>query len=295
MEDRLREIEGTLARASERKNTVLYKLAKRRNQEERLARLGIKKVPANPRSVSDIGVVKYALAQLRQEVGDKIAKIRNESLVSLERDGEAVVRAKNDAINELLSRKDQWERRLCELTQKEGGALKPRKKTFWGCAKLLPEAAASANTVSGVKRARDVNVDGDGDRSERSSSDELLSLDAASDESSSGDDGTKASDGVSVEHANPDYLAAIAALRLRESESQLLEEEKLAEREYRQAHPFDVSFLSQFRQTATTDNDSYLDQLRAVHLPEESYLAKQAVEQRKAALQQKIAALRKGD
>lgn len=281
MQDQLREIEGTLARTSERKNTILYKLAKRKAEEERLERLGIKKLPTNPRTVTDVRIVKFALSQLKQETGDKIAKIRNNALVDLERDGEAVVRAKNDEINKLLARKDQWERRLCELTDKEWSSSRTRKKGFFGCAKQLPEALA-AHEAAGSKRARESD-----DKDSGSSSDSEDDLPFSASQSS------EASDDSLTEALGPKqgYIKAIGALVSNELDSELLEEEKQAERKFREANPFDSAFLAQFRQP-TSNGSTYLTQIHELVIPEEAELAKEAVDQRKNALQQRLAALR---
>ncbi|KEG07736.1 pre-mRNA-splicing factor ISY1 [Trypanosoma grayi] len=139
MQDHLREIEGTLARKNERQSTLLYKLAKRKAEEERLSRLGVRSIPSNPLDVTDVKVVKYALFKLKQEIGDKIAKIRNSELLSIESQGEVVIRAKNDDINHLISRRNLWERRMATLSGQSYKAP-PSRKLYFGCAKGLPEA-----------------------------------------------------------------------------------------------------------------------------------------------------------
>ncbi|KAG5510864.1 hypothetical protein JKF63_06365 [Porcisia hertigi] len=142
MQDRLREIEGTLARTKERKNTILYKLSKRRQEEERLAKLGVERLPTNPNDVDDEKIVKYVLFRLKQEIGDKTAQLRDQKLLSIDKDGEAVIRAKNDEVNKLLSRRFLWEKRLALLTDQPITASS-RKKIFFGCAKELPEALST--------------------------------------------------------------------------------------------------------------------------------------------------------
>ncbi|KAG5486142.1 hypothetical protein LSCM1_07257 [Leishmania martiniquensis] len=165
MQDRLREIEGTLARTKERKNTILYKLAKRRQEEERLAKLGVDRLPTNPSEVDDEKVIKYVLFRLKQEIGDKSAQLRDPKLLSIDKDGEAVIRAKNDEVNKLLSRKHQWEARLAFVAD-EPGAPRSRKKIFFGCAKELPEATSTK------KRQRLEDGDERGENAVTDSSDE---------------------------------------------------------------------------------------------------------------------------
>ncbi|KAG5507125.1 hypothetical protein JIQ42_06526 [Leishmania sp. Namibia] len=151
MQDRLREIEGTLARTKERKNTILYKLSKRRQEEERLAKLGVDRLPTNPSEVDDVKVIKHVLFRLKQEIGDKTAQLRDPKLLSIDKDGEAVIRAKNDEVNKLLSRRHQWETRLAILSD-EPAVPRSRKKVFFGCAKELPEASATRKRRCGEGR-----------------------------------------------------------------------------------------------------------------------------------------------
>lgn len=292
MDDRLREIEGTLARTSERKNTILYKLSKRKAEEERLAQLGVKKLPTNPSTVTDEKVVKYVLSQLKQETGDKIAKIRNDSLVNIERDGEATVRMKNDEINKLLARKDQWEKRLCELTNKEW-AHKARKRSFFGCARQLPEALEAAAS-SGAKRPREADAsdpNSGNDDAEGSGFSEESILTAVSDDESALEIGQMGDDSDAASPERQQYAAAVAALLgTLEMDGDLVEEEKIAERQYRDSHPFDSTFLSQFRHPES--DGAYSTILQSAPIPSEADLKKQAVDDRKTALQARLAALR---
>ncbi|KAG8348316.1 putative Isy1 like splicing family [Trypanosoma vivax] len=139
MQDYLREIEGTLARKSERQSTLLYKLAKRKAEEKRLSRLGLRYIPSNPLEVTDVKVIKFVLFKIKQELGNAIAMLRDPSVLSIECHGEIAVRAKNDEANQLISKKKMWERRLAVINgQKYPGQR--CQKLFFGCAAGLPEA-----------------------------------------------------------------------------------------------------------------------------------------------------------
>ncbi|AAZ12960.1 hypothetical protein, conserved [Trypanosoma brucei brucei TREU927] len=139
MQDYLREIEGRLARKRERQNTVLYRLAKRKADEKRLSSLGIRSLPSSPLETADVNVVKFVIFKTKQEIGDKVARLRNPELVSIETHGEVVVRAKNDEVNQLISKKNLWERRLATLNGETHRRAAPR-KIYFGCAAGLPEA-----------------------------------------------------------------------------------------------------------------------------------------------------------
>ncbi|KAF5216375.1 hypothetical protein ECC02_010873 [Trypanosoma cruzi] len=134
------------------KGTLLYRLAKRNAEEERLARLGVRIIPTNPLDVLDTRVVKYALFKLKRDIGDKIARMRNPQLLSIETHGEVVIRAKNDEINHLIAKKkkkNSWERRLVALTGEEY-KVASSKKLYFGCAKELPEAQVEMSTAEEV-------------------------------------------------------------------------------------------------------------------------------------------------
>nr|CCC91969.1 conserved hypothetical protein [Trypanosoma congolense IL3000] len=139
MQDYLREIEGKLARKTERQDTLLYRLAKRKADEVRLAKLGIRCIPSNPLETTDVNVAKYVIFKLKQEIGDKVARLRNANLLSIETHGEVTVRAKNDEVNHLISKKDLWERRLATLKGECHRGKRPQ-KIYFGSASYLPEA-----------------------------------------------------------------------------------------------------------------------------------------------------------
>ncbi|CAD2222180.1 pre-mRNA-splicing factor ISY1 [Angomonas deanei] len=149
MEDRLKEIEGTLARTAERKNTMLYKYEKAKQAEDRLSELGIKKLPTNPNDTNDVNVVKYVLYQMKRDFGDKRSKLLDPKQISIEKDGEEVVRLRNNELNSLLIKIKTWEKRQNELLGRDAVVAPSKKKQYFGCAKYLPEAAAV------VKRERE--------------------------------------------------------------------------------------------------------------------------------------------
>lgn len=268
MQDRLREIEGTLARTKERKNTILYKLSKRRQEEERLAGLGVQKLPTNPSEVEDERVIKYVVYRLKQEIGDKTAQLRDPKLLNIERDGEAVVRAKNDEVNKLIARKAQWEARLAFLVG-EPAPQRARRKVFLGCAKQLPEATAPTG-----KRTRD-----------ESSGEE------ADDGSSDGAEGTEPSpaeqpDGELATSRDLDYLENVKWLGSAEADAELVRIEREAEAKARAGVGAPVARSETHALILSYRSDGKLA------IPDEEHFKKQLLEERKKALQQRLSLLR---
>lgn len=215
MQDRLREIEGTLARTKERKNTILYKLSKRKKEEERLASLGVQKLPTNPHEVDDVKVVKYVLFRLKREIGDKTAQLRDPKLHSIDKDGEAVIRAKNDEVNKLISRQNQWIARLAFLSNDSMPSFK-RQKHFFGCAKELPEAEVSR------KRPRDTQA---------SSTANSAAVTSSSDDEEAQDQLMPEEDVVTQDS---NYLERVHWLCSSAADDELLREEKEAEARMRE-------------------------------------------------------------
>lgn len=276
MQDRLREIEGTLARTKERKNTILYKLSKRRNEEERLARLGVRKIPGNPQDVDSVPVIKYALFSLKREIGDKIARMRDPLLTSIEKDGEAVVRAKNDEINKLLARQGQWNKRLAALSG-DATEFPPRKKAFFGCAKELPEATLAE------KRKRVTSSDSEGD-----DDDERPSVSPRVEESNETSDSS----------AIPTALYGNGVLHFcsSDADSLLLKEERAAEKRLREAAAEANSESSLGGNEVSSDKSglvlSYYSN-GVISVPDEKHFELLLVEKRKKALQQRLQTLKK--
>ncbi|KPA73236.1 hypothetical protein ABB37_10055 [Leptomonas pyrrhocoris] len=270
MQDRLREIEGTLARTKERKNTILYKLSKRKQEEERLALLGVQKLPTNPHEVDDVKVVKYVLFRLKQEIGDKTAQLRDPKLHSIDKDGEAVIRAKNDEVNKLVSRRNQWEARLATLT---GVPVPPfaRRKNFFGCAKELPEAEASR------KRSRDAQESAAKDSSMLSSSSEDEDEDVLQAQHQEED--------VATQDAN--YLDRANWLGSTLADNELVREEKEAEARMRERLD-----LSCGPTGSSAFVRSYLKAGKVV-LPSEEHFKGLLINKRKEMLQARLTALRK--
>ncbi|RNE96996.1 pre-mRNA-splicing factor ISY1 [Trypanosoma conorhini] len=173
MQDYLREIEGTLARKNERKSTLLYKLVKDNAEQERLLRLGVRSLPTNPLDATDVKVVKYVLFKLKRDIADKIARLRDPQLLSIETHGEVVIRAKNDEINHLIAKKNPWEGRLAALSGKSYKMVSSN-KLYFGCAKELPEAQAE------MRKSETENTDDVLNESESVSSDSQSSEDLSS-------------------------------------------------------------------------------------------------------------------
>ncbi|AYU76169.1 hypothetical protein, conserved [Leishmania donovani] len=266
MQDRLREIEGTLARTKERKNTILYKLSKRRQEEERLARLGVERLPTNPSEVNDEKVIKYVLFRLKQEIGDKTAQLRDQKLLSIDRDGEAVIRAKNDEVNKLLSRKYQWEGRLSFLAGEEI-APRSRKKIFIGCAKYLPEASVARKRQRG-ESMQEVEEDEVADSSEE---DELVP------------DQPETEQPATRDH---DYLESVKWLGSSAADMDLVRFEREAEARMRAKGDNIVS-----RTGSSALILSYCKEGK-VMIPDEDHFRQQLVNDRKKVLQERLNALR---
>ncbi|EAN96058.1 hypothetical protein C3747_15g48 [Trypanosoma cruzi] len=259
MQDYLREIEGTLARTNERKSTLLYRLAKRNAEEERLARLGVRSIPTNPLDVMDTRVVKYVLFKLKRDIGDMIARMRNPQLLSIETHGEVVIRAKNDEINHLIAKKNSWERRLVALTGEEYKVASSR-KLYFGCAKELPEAQVEMSTAEEV-------LTGD-------------ALDVSEPESL----GSQSSEGI-ASYFKSSYLEQLAAS---ESDDLLCRIEKAAEHSLRLEHGKNNGnlFLKRFNE----ENSLYVVDVDL--LPEEEY-RRRILDAKRELLKKRLGTLKK--
>ncbi|ORC85153.1 pre-mRNA-splicing factor ISY1 [Trypanosoma theileri] len=260
MQDYLREIEGTLSRTNERKGTLLYKLAKRKAEEERLSRLGVSSIPSNPLEVTDVNVVKYALFRLKQEIGDKIAQMRNTQLLSIETHGEVVIRAKNDDINNIITKKNLWEKRLAFLSGKDY-KMPHSKKIYFGCAKGLVEAQKA--TTQNSKEVTEDNLD------------ELESNSISSE--FSGDEGPQSSN---------EYLERLAAF---DSEGSLRDVEMAAERKLR------LEFAQEdggapFKRARNDDTDDYIVDIQ---LPSEEEFHRKIIDAKKEMLQKRLESLKR--
>lgn len=155
MQEYLAELSGTLARKQQRKNTVLSHINKQAQLDKRAATYGFAVRPHNPADVSDPKAVRHFLNEVRSEVGHKISRINNPLLCSMDRDGELAVRQYNDEIHRLLISRNRWLVRCAdigvELSGEEQAIVdKDRsgvrlQKTYFGCAKELPEAQRFAH------------------------------------------------------------------------------------------------------------------------------------------------------
>jgi hypothetical protein len=165
MQEVYAEIRGTLARTADKKNTTLYKLHRQKVRQDRAEKFGFAERPKYPSDCSSVQGAKHFLNDISDEIGHKIARLSNSNLHSLERDGEAVIRALNSEIHTLLRQKEKWILRVAQLEQqgprhpagdgggKTGTAWVPL--TFFGCAKQLPEALeAAAKAASREDRRR---------------------------------------------------------------------------------------------------------------------------------------------
>ncbi|ESL07055.1 hypothetical protein TRSC58_05262 [Trypanosoma rangeli SC58] len=263
MQDYLREIEGTLARKNERKSTLLYQLAKHNAEQERLLRLGVRSLPTNPHDVSDVKVVKYVLFKLKRDLADKIARLRDPQLLSIETHGELVVRSKNDEVNHLIARKNPWERRLAALTGKSY-KMTSSKKLYFGCAKELPEAQA------------------DMDKGESGHTEDALDESDSDSDSESSD--TQSSEGLSS-YSNNTYLKQLASS---ESEIFLSEVEKKAELSLRVEYEQNNGGMSLKR--GREDNSVYFVD---VDLPSEDDFRRGLLDAKREMLQKRLQALKK--
>lgn len=180
MEEQFKLIEGTLARTKERKNTILYQQAKRAEEKNRLAKLGITEIPTDPSKVNDINVIKFALFKIKQQLGEKKVLINNEDKMNISKVGEAQLRAANNSINKLVRKQYEWEKRMDELLGKEATEdYSFPSFIFFGCARSLPEAkkvegknnGRSSNALEEYASSNEQKVESEDDSSISSNSD----------------------------------------------------------------------------------------------------------------------------
>lgn len=153
MQEVYAEIRGTLARTADKKNTTLYKLHRQRLLQERTEKFGFAERPKYPSQCESLAGAKHFLNDISDEIGQAIARLSNSSLHSIERDGEEKIRALNKEIFLLMRQKQKWVERVKQLQKAAGNRQAAANVddedapvripfTFFGCAKLLPEAVA---------------------------------------------------------------------------------------------------------------------------------------------------------
>jgi hypothetical protein len=175
MQEVYQESAGLLARAAQRKETILYKMfLERRRQKQAEKYEGFVVRPRNLQQVKLSSTTKHFLHEISDELGNKIARICNPNLISIEKDGEIVVRQLNEEINALRREKRLWERHHLALVTKETGqavsAVTDKdyklEKYYFGCARELPEGREWAE---GMKRTREDSpeeIEGSGEEHE---------------------------------------------------------------------------------------------------------------------------------
>eukprot|EP00796_Vickermania_ingenoplastis_P002587 gene2587-1606_t len=278
MEEQLKEIEGTLARTKERKNTILYKHARKAEQEQRLAKLQLREIPTNPATVNDVQIIKYILYQLNRQLGEKKAFIKDSSKISIENDGEAHVRAINDEINKLIRRKFDWERRMAQVSGKEETRLGPKRKLFFGCAKGLPEAVRLKTT----KRERLEELESLS--SSASSEENFATRSVSSDRESEPDE--------SASHLDDQiYFAHIDNLLKDSTERILLQHEKLAEKQFRS--PKIQNETAGATQVDTSFIGSFMKDDGSLGIPDEEHFKNLLMHKRKEALLAQLSRINK--
>lgn len=291
MQEQLKEIEGTLARSSQRRNTILYKLAKQRSEAARLQSLGIKRLPTNPLQVNDTKVVRHVLFTLKQEIGDKIAKLRDRNLCSVRQNGEALVRERNDEVNKLLAKQYQWELRLATLTQRPC-VQKLMRKLYFGCAKELPEARSKAASEG---RADDDGISPSTDVQEYIREDDIDVHMTEDVDAELNEDQDQSSELHIVSNDNDAdrYRSAIAYLASRECDTTLLATERECEHAHRAQYN---KSLAERRNIPNEDLKYITSYIRdgKVQLPDEDTYLSNIVNRRRDMLKERLAQLKRG-
>ncbi|EPY28352.1 pre-mRNA-splicing factor ISY1 [Strigomonas culicis] len=270
MQDNLKEIKGTLARASERKNTILYKHAKREREEKLLERLGVSKLPTNPVEVTDTNVIKHVIFEIKKDIGSKVAKLRNPTFYSLEKDGEKIIRQKNDEVNSLITKRVQWEKRLAFLNNEPFSHV-AHKKFYFGCARQLPEGESTEQVL-------------------HESHEEEEDAEAGSDHSSLHEIEPKTADGEAS--ASLQYAEKIKMLFSQDLDSQLMNEEKQQEAKERQRKKDNLNNGKPSPQVENLGLTLSFWNGEKLNLPDESRYKAEIIEARKKVLREKIEAAR---
>lgn len=270
MEEQYRIIEGTLARTKERKDTILFRQAKRAEYEDRLAKLGIREIPADPSKVTDVKVVKYVLFRVKQQLGEKKVLINDEEKMNINKVGEAQLRAANNNINKLVRKQREWEVRLKELLGKPTSEnFLSLSHTFFGCARSLPEASkqGSDGDVSSFDITTKAKVDGE--------------------ESEDSEQESSASSSKLVENelnVNSAYQSMISSLF--DGDNCILRAEKEAEKKYRSFHSPQVQRRRMESELILNFDDE------AHRVPSEEFFKERLMRKRKEALKDRLAHLK---
>lgn len=322
MDEQLQQIAGTLARTAQRKNTVLYKLNKKREQEEFYARLGISTVnssnskvnkkniiDSDPQLINDIPILKYIIHEVKKQIGNAISFLRNSSSNAapntkesgeemLKYLGEETVRRKNDEINRLIFKNRRLEIRMSEL-QNAGGnsnsnsnvkSMNSHEKQFFGVAKFLPEALKiKQDSNSNRKRQREEKEGEEEEEEEGDTTSDYYNYNEDNDDSTSFNNNNNSK-------LMEEYRSGIENI-IGNSNNLLLEKEREAEQKLRNNNnnnKLNVELESpEVRREyiisyATTNSNNE----ETINLPSEEEYKKKLIEKRKEMLREKIEMLK---
>lgn len=152
------ELEGTLARTAQKKQTTLNRYTRYLKEQEKVKKYGFATRPPSTSQVSDVKAAIYYYREVRAEFSDKMARMNRQ--MSIDTHGTAEVRVANEDLNALRREMGRWSDRVVALggePQESVASSRARNAfVFYGAAKQLPEAMeASAKSESvGEKRNR---------------------------------------------------------------------------------------------------------------------------------------------
>lgn len=160
------ELEGTLARTAQKKQTTLSRYTRYLKEQEKVKKYGFASRPASTSQVTDLKGAEHFYREVRAEFSDKLSRMNRD--LSVETHGTTEIRAINEELNALRREMSRWATRVQALggENPEKSSFGRRDFSYFGVAKQLPEAtegAESAEGVSSSKRPRDEEIVDDED------------------------------------------------------------------------------------------------------------------------------------
>ena len=155
MHDYLAESRGTLARTAQKKQTAISIYHRQQQLKKKEEKYGFAVRPSNPSLVERPDAIEFYFKEVYGETSNKIAQLQQLDASAIDREGEGPIRRLNKEANDLIFERARWGRRLVEVggTVPDAQLRPPRRTSYFGVAKFLPEAASQAKQEAEEREA----------------------------------------------------------------------------------------------------------------------------------------------
>ena len=149
------ELEGTLARTSQKKQVTLNRHTRFLKEQEKIRRYGFASRPASTGQVADVAAADHFYREVRAEFSDKYTRMARS--MSIDTHGVSEIRAANAELNALRREMSRWADRIVALGGERPERDSGESVVYYGVARDLPEALEGSQSTgpSSQKRERD--------------------------------------------------------------------------------------------------------------------------------------------